>query len=114
MSNSTTAGLVTWMILSPVLVLESGGASARNMLGADRFLAAGCVYERGPALFRDLRRHRTESGTREGTMTLDNRRTYGPLPAGEADYVIVGLGTAGAPLAALLSKDLKTSVLVIE
>ena len=32
----------------------------------------------------------------------------------EADYVIVGLGTAGSPLARYLSEDLKTSVLVIE
>lgn len=37
-----------------------------------------------------------------------------PLTALHADYVLVGLGTAGAPLARFLSEDMKTSVIVLE
>jgi len=56
----------------------------------------------------------------EGTSrdyTFSTTNTWVPSgcqPAFIADYVLVGLGTAGSPLARYLSEDLKTSVLVIE
>ena len=37
-----------------------------------------------------------------------------PADEDTADYVLVGLGTAGAPLARYLTEDLKTSVIVLE
>ena len=54
----------------------------------------------------------------ENDFEVVRRRPASSFPLGSrqnpADYVIVGLGTAGTPLARFLSEDLTTSVIVLE